>query len=244
MIRNRDDMYTGGQYLENTGNWNVEDSWWKADLVFDIYKKNGLQPKSIVEVGCGAGAILETLQKKDAGIKKLTGFDISPQAISLAKTRSNSTLEFFQDDFLKVDFPVPDLVLMMDVMEHVEDFYSFMRTLSAKGQRFVFHIPMDLSCRTLLKPHVLLQQRESVGHIHYFSEEMIFWILKDTGYKIIDLHYTKPVIDFQPVKGAKARVKKILRNLSFRINPGISAKLWGGYSLLILAEPVKNPSEI
>lgn len=244
MISSREEMYINGQYLANTGNWNVEDSVWKANLVFDLYQKNRLNPKTIVEVGCGAGAILETLQKKDAGILKLDGFDISPQAIVLAKPRSNTNLKFHQVDFLKADFPVPDLLLMMDVMEHVEDFYQFMRTLSEKGRKFIFHIPMDLSCRTILKPHVLLQQRESVGHIHYFSEEMIFWILKDTGYKIIDHHFTKPVIDFQPVKGGKAKVKKMLRNLSFKINPGLSVKLWGGYSLLILAEPVKISSEI
>ena len=237
MIRNRDEMYINGQYLENTGNWNVEDSVWKADMVFDLYQKNGLQPISIVEVGCGAGAILETLQIKDENILKLDGFDISPQAIKLAESRKNSKLSFHEGDFLQQDFPLPDLLLMMDVMEHVEDYYQFMRTLRNKGRKFIFHIPMDLSCRTILKPHVLLQQRESVGHIHYFSEEMILWILKDTGYKIIDQHYTKPVIDFQPVKGLKPRLKKVLRNMSFGINQSLSAKLWGGYSLLILAEP-------
>lgn len=237
MIRHKDEMYINGQYLENTGNWNVEDSEWKADMVFDLYRKNNLQPKTIVEVGCGAGAILETLQQKDTGLKKLDGFDISPQAITLAQTRKNSKLSFHVGDFLQQDFPLPDLLLMMDVMEHVEDYYQFMRTLRERGRNFIFHIPMDLSCRTILKPHVLLQQRESVGHIHYFSEEMIFWILKDSGYKIIDHHYTKPIIDFQPVKGMKAKVKKVLRNMSFGINSSLSAKLWGGYSLLILAEP-------
>lgn len=237
MITNSGEMYMNGQYLENTGIWHVEDSVWKADMVFDLYQKNGLQPKSIVEVGCGAGAILETLQKRDENILKFDGFDISPQAIKLAQSRKNSKLSFHESDFLQQDFPLPDLLLMMDVMEHVEDYYQFMRTLRDKSQNFIFHIPMDLSCRSILKPHVLLQQRESVGHIHYFSEEMISWILKDTGYKIIDHHYTKPVIDSQPVKGMKAKVKKVLRNMSFGINQPLSAKLWGGYSLLILAKP-------
>ena len=73
---------------------------------------------------------------------------------------------------------------------------------------------------------------------------MIFWILKDTGYKIIDHLYTKPVIDFHPVNGFKAGLKKVLRNISFGINPRLSVKLWGGYSLLILAEPVYKSGEI
>lgn len=237
MIRRSEEMYLNSQYLENTGNWHVEDSGWKAEMIADLYMKNGVHPKTVVEVGCGAGGILEKLLKKDAGIEKLDGFDISPQAISVAKASSNPKLNFHHGDFLKEDFPISDLLLMIDVMEHVEDFYHFLREIQQRGRSFIFHIPMDLSCRTILKPHVLLQHRNSVGHIHYFSEEMINWILKDTGYKIIDWHYTKPVIDIHPAKGFKSGVKKVLRNISFGINSSLSAKLWGGYSLMILAKP-------
>jgi predicted TPR repeat methyltransferase len=238
MISNRDERYLGDQYLLNTGDWHVKDSEWKAKMIVELYRKNNMHPKTIVEIGCGAGAILETLLQEDQGIQQLDGFDISPQAISLAKIRSNSKLSFHEGDFLKKAFPISDLVLMIDVMEHVDDFYSFMRAIRETGRRFIFHIPMDLSCRSILKPHVLLQHRNNVGHIHYFSEEMIFWILKDTGYEIIDWHYTKPVIDVQAANGFKQSLKKGLRNGSFRLNPSLSAKLWGGYSLLILAKPV------
>lgn len=244
MIRNRDEMYINGQYLEDTGNWNVEDSEWKTNMVFDLYKKNGLDPKTIVEVGCGAGAILETLQRKNSGIVKLDGFDISPQAIKFTKTRDSSKLSLHEGDYLQQDFPLPDLLPTMDVMEHIEAFYQFICTLGNRGRDFIFHIPMNLSCRNILKPHVLLQQRESVGHIHYFSEEMIYWNLKDTGYRRIDHQFTKPVIDVQPANGIKTGVKKIGRNISFGTNPRLSVKLWRGYSLLILAEPVKIPLDI
>lgn len=237
MSRRSDDIYTNSEYLKNTGDWHVEDSEWKAKIIYELYTKNEIHPKTIVEVGCGAGAILENILKLDNGVEQLDGFDISPQAISLAIPRTKFNLTFHQSDFLKENFPVADLLLMIDVMEHVDDFYYFLRELQPRGRNFIFHIPMDLSCRTILKPHVLLQQRKTVGHIHYFTEEMIDWILKDTGYKIIDKHYTKPIIDTFPVKGIKRKLKKILRNISFAINPSLSAKLWGGYSLLILAKP-------
>jgi hypothetical protein len=100
----------------------------------------------------------------------------------------------------------------------------------------MFHIPLDLSCRTILKPHILLQQRESVGHIHYFSKELVQWMLKDTGYEIIDWMYTKPMLDLKPPGTFKRRIKKILRNASFSINKDLSAKLWGSYSMMILAK--------
>ena len=127
-------------------------------------------------------------------------------------------------------------MLTIDVVEHVDDYYGFLRKLKAKSGYFVFHIPLDLSCRTVMKPHVLLQQRQSVGHIHYFTKETAIWMLQDTGYELIDWVYTKPVIDFFPASSYKRFIKKLLRNISFAINKDWSVKKWGGYSIMVLAK--------
>jgi hypothetical protein len=87
-----------------------------------------------------------------------------------------------------------------------------------------------------MKPHVLLQQRQSVGHIHYYTKEMAAWALKDTGYEIIDWVYTKPVVDTQPANSIMRGVKKILRNISFALNKDWSVKKWGGYSIMVIAK--------
>jgi hypothetical protein len=100
----------------------------------------------------------------------------------------------------------------------------------------VFHIPLDLCCRTLLKPHVLMQQREAVGHIHYFSKEMVLWMLKDTGYEVMDWRYTKSMLDLLPQSSLKNKLKKTLRHLSFSLDEEKSVKYWGGYSMMILAK--------
>ena len=62
------------------------------------------------------------------------------------------------------------------------------------------------------------------------------WMLSDTGFEVIDWVYTKPVVDINPPNNLKRRVKKMLRNLSFNINKNLSAKLWGSYSMMILAK--------
>ena len=82
----------------------------------------------------------------------------------------------------------------------------------------------------------MLQQRKAVGHVHYFSEEMVWWFLKDSGFTVIDWEYTKPITDINRPVSFKQYVKKKLRNISYRINKKISVKLWGGYSLMILAK--------
>ena len=236
MKNSSNDLYTSGKYFENNPTWDVEDADWKAELILNLYNKYHLYPKKIIEVGCGAGGILEAISKKDSNIRKLEGFDISPQAISLAKKRESEQINFYNEDFISQEYIHSDLLLVIDVLEHVDDYYNFLRKLHDKSNYFIFHIPLDLSCRTILKPHVLLQQRDTVGHIHYFSEEMVNWFLKDVGFEIIDWHYTKPLNDIFPASSFKKKIRKFLRNISFAISKKISVKLWGNYSMLILAK--------
>jgi predicted TPR repeat methyltransferase len=235
MIRNKD-MYVDGQYLKNNPSWDVEDALWKSEVIERLLKKNSVQPKTLIEVGCGAGAILENLAAQFPLIQSLQGFDISPQAIALAKKRETASMRFFNEDFFLRKDIHSDVLLLIDVLEHLEDYYGFLQKIRTDSDFFVFHIPLDLSCRTILKPHVLHQQRESVGHIHYFSEEMVLWMLEDTGFEIVEFVYTKPQVDLLQAGSVKRWIKKQLRNFSFSISKKISAKLWGGYSMMVLAK--------
>jgi hypothetical protein len=232
MKNSSNDMYADGSYEGNNPSLHREDSAWKAKEVSDLILKHSLQPAKILEVGTGAGHVLDQLSKMNAEIQELSGFDISPFAIAEAKKIENNKLNFHIGE-LPVE-ATADLMLMLDVLEHVDDFYSFLRSLRNHAQYFIFHIPLDLSCRTLLRPHIIHQQRKDVGHIHYFSKEMVLWAMEDTGYQVIDWKYTRPVTDILPSLSFFRKIKKHLRNFSFGINEDLSAKLWGGYSILML----------
>ena len=230
------DLYVNGEYFKNNPDWDIADAKWKVDVIFNLLQKNNITPKEVIEVGCGAGENLVELLKRDSSIEKLSGYDISPQAFALANKRSSDKICFYNEDFSIKENVTADLLLVIDVVEHVDDYYGFLRKLKSKSSYFVFHIPLDLSGRTVMKPHVMLQQRQSVGHIHYFTKEMVQWALKDTGYEVIDWAYTRPVVDVEPADSVKRFIKKILRNFSFAVNKEWSVKKWGGYSMMILAK--------
>lgn len=235
MDAGRESMYTNGEYLANNPSWGSEDSEWKAVFINTLLKRNGLVPHSVAEVGCGFGGVLFHLSKLNPAIGQLHGFDISPQAIGQAKQLESDKLTFYLDDFTERPAGNYDLVLVVDVIEHLENYIEFLRKINSAGTAFIFHIPLDLSCRTLLKPHVTLQQRTSVGHLHYFSKDHVEWFLRDAGYKIKDWLYTFPEVDREKPRSIKAAVKKVLRKFSFFLSKDLSAKIWGGYSMMILA---------
>jgi 2-polyprenyl-3-methyl-5-hydroxy-6-metoxy-1,4-benzoquinol methylase len=243
MFDNSDQLYTSGRYLQQNPGWHEEGSKYKADLVLQMIKKIDLSPGLIVDVGCGAGAVLLELAKHLPVETQLHGYDISPDAIKMAMPKATSRLKFYLEDYTRIGYGEADIVLLLDVIEHVDDNYSFLRRLRDKGRNFIFHIPLDMSCRTLLKPHTLLQQRSAVGHIHYFTEEPVLWMLADTGYKVQQYIYTKPEIDLVKPKSVKQWTKKWLRRISYGISKKWSVKLWGNYSMMIWAKPITNKND-
>ena len=82
-------IYTqkNSEYLKNNPNWHVEDSPWKSKQIMKMLCRNPIFPKSIAEVGCGAGEILNQLYLSMPNDVCFTGFDISSDAIDFAKTR-------------------------------------------------------------------------------------------------------------------------------------------------------------
>jgi SAM-dependent methyltransferase len=226
-------IYGDGAYLRKNPTWHAEDSPWKARHIEKILRRNGLVPRSVAEVGCGAGEILVQLQKAFPD-SDYFGFEISPQAFSLCQERESSHIHFQLKDLLKEEARYFDVLLAVDVFEHIDDYLDFLRKLRDKAQFKIFHIPLDLSLQTLFRVSPILKQREVVGHLHYFFKDTALATLKYCGYEIIDSFYTPGGIE-----GARlslgARMLKFPRKFMFNINPDVTVRILGGYSLLVLA---------
>jgi SAM-dependent methyltransferase len=227
-------LYLDGEYLAKNPGWHVEESAWKATHILRMLRQNHLSPRTICEVGCGTGEVLKQLQENLESQCNFWGYDISPQALELAKTRANEKLQFKLADFRKEGIDSFDLVLVLDVIEHLEDYFDFLRQLRARGQHKIFHIPLDLSVQTILRGNALTKRREMYAHLHYFTKETALLVLRDTGYEVLDHFYTPRSIDFAGRLGQK--MLRLPRKLCFSIHKDFAARFLGGFSLLVLAK--------
>src|SRR5438094_3894325 len=123
------ELYASCTYLENNPAWHVEESPWKARQVIRIMKRNHIAPKTICEVGCGAGEVLKQLQEQMDSNCLFWGYDISPQAFELSKGRASERLHFKMADIRNEQDAFFDIILIMDVIEHLEDYFSFLREI-------------------------------------------------------------------------------------------------------------------
>src|SRR5215213_5456741 len=180
--------YTGGEYLSNNPTWHVEDSPWKARQVLNMLMRHGIRPATVCEVGCGAGEVLNQLHRHLPQDVRFVGYDVSPQAHELAAARATDRLTFRLGDFA-ADDETFELAIALDVMEHVEDYFSFLRQLRRKGSYKVLHIPLDIYALSAVGK-TLMRGRKQMGHLHYFTRDTALAALAETGYDVIDSYYT------------------------------------------------------
>jgi SAM-dependent methyltransferase len=226
-------LYLDGEYLARNPGWHVEESSWKARLILSMLQRNHLAPKTICDVGCGTGEVLKQLQESLDGECIFWGYDISPQALELATSRANERLHFNLMNSGEEQENFFDLILVLDVIEHLEDYFSFLRQLKGRSRQKIFHIPLDLSMQTVFRKNALLKRRERYAHLHYFTKETALQALKDTGYEVLDCFYTPRSIEFGLELGQMAL--KLPRKLCFAIHQDFAARLLGGFSLMVLA---------
>lgn len=228
-------QYLDGTYISKNPSFHMERSPWKANQICKMMERNHLHPKTICEIGCGAGEILNILRTNLDKVDGLYGFEVSPQAYELCKQRETGNLKFYNSDLLEQRDAKYDLVLCIDVFEHVEDCFGFLRRLKTHGNHFIFHIPLDMNVQMVLRAKPILYVREKVGHIHYFSKDTALAALNDTGYHVIDWFYTSSGYDNN--KSMPARLFKLPRLMLSRFNRDYTARILGGYSLMALARP-------
>lgn len=236
---NYSDMYSDGSYLSKNPTWDAEDAPYKAAFILQLLQKNNIPLQTIAEVGCGSGAILLQLQKKLSHTTQYFGYDISADAYDISKQYENEHLHFFHQDYTQLQKENPyDVQLVIDVIEHVEDYFQFLKKIKAKAKYTVFHIPLDMCLWTLFREKMLIEAKDRIGHINIFTEQFILSILEDSGYTIIDKVFTKPL---SKNKTLKEKIITAKRNFLFALSPAFCAKTIGALSIMVL---VKNDPNV
>lgn len=231
------ERYLDGTYLAQVPDWHAGDSLWKAAKVLQMIRQNDLFVKSVHDVGCGAGMVLTELQRSMDPGAQFTGFDISPQAIAMAAANQNERLLFYHCDYLESSFPPADLLLVLDVFEHIPDYLGFLDALRRRAACVIFHIPLDFCAKAAVRySNWMLYMRKKYGHLHYFTKETALATLSDAGYQVIDCFYTDDVeINGVQPAGIRSKLLYRLRSVLFRLRPGLAASIFPSFNLMVLA---------
>jgi len=165
------DPHLTGEYLRNNPSWHVEFAAWKAANILQLLERKHLHPRTICEVGCGAGEVLRVLHASMDSQCTFYGCDVAPQAIELAKTRECERLSFEVADLGEISTPPFDLMLALEVVDHVEDYLGFLRMLRSRSEWKIFSFSLDISVQSALRGGALRRRRVVHAHRHHFTRK-------------------------------------------------------------------------
>ena len=222
------DRYATGQYAEAVPDWHSDDAPHKAAAVVALLSELGWEPKRVADVGCGTGSVLarvcEALDCEGQGV------DVAPAAIERAASRPG--LQFAVGDVSAV---APcDVVLCLDVVEHVADDIELVRSLADCAPRIVLRIPLDASALDVLRPGRMLAARRNWGHRHVYTIDLVRALIDDAGLDLVALRFDR--VPFR-ASTAKGRLSDAVRRICHRWAPEPSTRVFGGYSVLLAATP-------
>ncbi len=236
IIKSDDYITENSNYLEANPTWHTEDSPWKATQILKMIERNKLQPKTVVEIGCGAGEILNQLHQRMADKTiEFSGYEIAPDAFKLCQQRVKERLSFFQEDLLQTQRTY-ELLLMIDVFEHVDDYLGFVKEAGKKAAYKIYHIPLDMSAFSVLTNYPV-GARKSVGHLHHFMKDTALATLTYTGQEIVDWFYTPGALEVNN-KGLSffGKILNLFRRFLYWVKPDFAVRTLGGFSLIVLTK--------
>ena len=188
--------HINGEYLRNNPGWHAPTSEWKAGEIMKMLDRHrpstedGRRGRLRCRRGAPPAAAPHAARLRVHRLRHRTAGDRDVQGAR------NDRLHCELADVCAIETPPFDLMLILEVVDHVEDYFSFLRTLKSRSTYKLFHFSLDLSVQNALRKGALLKQRDVSVHLHYFNKETILRTLEETGYEIVDHFYTPFGIKF------------------------------------------------
>jgi len=234
--------YVDGSYWQQAApNYFLTDSSWKAHHLFSLIDRTYLNKYTkrrlnVCEVGCGVGGVLsgfvELIRKQGISCSG-TGYDISYEAIEKARSLFPN-ISFEVTDIHNIQRK-SDILLLVDVLEHVNNPLEFLSKCLDLSDLLVIHLPLDINYwgRLLIGKSYYKYLEEDRGHIHFFEKKTALELIHSVGADVIDWKYTKWGIEHDFDRSKSGRIARLLRTIGFHLNEDLSARYFGGASIAL-----------
>ncbi|MDO8529800.1 MAG: class I SAM-dependent methyltransferase [bacterium] len=146
---------------------------------------NNVRPEDVVlDIGCGNGALTADVAKK---AKRVVGIDFSEANIATAKRKySAQNTEYICQDAVK-NLPAGtfDVIILSNVLEHIEDRAAFLRGLKNRASKFLIRVPMvNRDWITLYKKELGVEYRLDTTHFIEYTMESFQDELEKAGFAV------------------------------------------------------------
>lgn len=192
--------------LERQAEWLNRSAGQKVDSIEQLLRRNRIMPGSILELGCGTGAVIGQLQERGLA-KQYYGIDYSAKAIAYMKTEFpniQSAVSDVMETANAFDEDSFDVVVCSHIIEHLEDPMSF---LQAIGQQIHFdylvaEVPLEDLFFGRVKALLKDRSKNPAGHVQFFSRHSFLELVSANAYTVVDERVYAPCFNKETLKFA------------------------------------------
>lgn len=232
-----DPMYTDGEFYQHSSGG--QDAFYKVEQLKRVLDKNPeicCSLSLVADVGCGTGKTTRLLHKflSECAIDQVEvhGYDVHPE---VSNFQDSQNVRFISGDFYMESEKIYDLVVLLDVLEHVLDPIEFLKRIAKRTRLIALHLPLDDSLLSWVRDLPKRKIRHP-GHILVLNSATAFNLLTFSQFRIFDYAYS-PV--FLAPSGSETILQRLfnpIRTVTYRISPYLTHKIFGGVSIFLLAK--------
>ncbi|MFZ0478215.1 MAG: class I SAM-dependent methyltransferase [Terriglobales bacterium] len=164
----------------------------KADNIVRVCR--GLNPVSVIEIGCGTGAVLRRLHAANFA-RKYFCTDLSSSAIAYVRASCPAfaaSAMVGQAEALAYPDGAFDLAILSHVIEHMQDPLGALREASRVARFVAIEVPTERVAVNMIRTKLFRQPYPSIaaaGHVQFWSALSIAAFLKgEAGLEILARH--------------------------------------------------------
>ncbi|HEX5618872.1 MAG TPA: class I SAM-dependent methyltransferase [Solirubrobacteraceae bacterium] len=159
------------------GHWRAIGARSKAAHVETLTRRAGLTPRTVVEIGCGDGAVLAELAQRGW---TLDGFELAENAARRARERGVARrVERFDGEHVPASSDEYDLAVLSHVLEHVPDPLPLLKEAARVGRWVLVEVPLEDN-RSAKRP-AKKRLSEDAGHLHAFNRADVLRLVCEAG---------------------------------------------------------------
>lgn len=220
--------------LEKESEWLRRGAAEKVNSIEILMRSNAIKPKSILELGCGVGAVITECQRRGLATKYI-GVDYATEAIEYLRKHSEG-IEPLQADITDPNFCIDDpvdVLVLSHVLEHLENPAIFLEAMkkSVKFSYAVIEVPLEDLIGSRIKSVLRDRTANKAGHVQFFTARTFEHLLMTTGFKIIGRRTYVPILDretirFVSTKDGLARHMHLLKVFTNNYLPRVLNPFW------------------
>ena len=225
---------------ERLGRWRELGARSKAAHVRALCAQTGLKPRSLVEIGCGDGALLAQLRGLAA---VMDGFELSAPAAELARRAVPDArrIEVYDGSAVPAEDDSYDLAILSHVLEHVPVPGPLLAEAARVAHEVLVEVPLEDN-RSASRP-AKREEAARIGHLHAFSRADVRELVAGAGL-VVQAELTDPLPYAHHAffaRGAAARLtaraKWAVRAAAHRAMPRTAETLFTVHYALLARRP-------